>query len=112
MDTLLDDLNTPGFIAKIHELYSNANKGDEKSKKHFNSACKFVGLFDLKKNEWEDLKKANKNISNDIIEKKINERLKAKQKGDFKLADQIREELLGKGVIIEDQKEKTIWKFK
>ncbi len=32
---LLDDLNTPGFIAKIHELYANANKGDEKSKKFF-----------------------------------------------------------------------------
>ena len=37
---------------------------------------------------------------------------KLKKKGDFKLADQIRDELLNKGVIIEDQKEKTIWKFK
>ena len=27
-DILLDDLNTLDFIAKIHELYSNANKGD------------------------------------------------------------------------------------
>ena len=25
---LLDDLNTPGFIAKIHELYNAASKGD------------------------------------------------------------------------------------
>ena len=32
MDSLLDDLNTPGFIAKIHELFNNANKGDKKSK--------------------------------------------------------------------------------
>ena len=38
IDMFLDDLNTPGFIAKIHELYANANKGDEKSKKFFNSA--------------------------------------------------------------------------
>ena len=112
IDTLLDDLNTPGFIAKIHELYTNANKGDEKSKKFFNSACKLIGLFDLNRNEWENLKKINKDISEDFILKKIEERLAAKQKGDYKLADQIRNELLNKDVIIEDQKGKTTWKFK
>ena len=112
MDSLLDDLNTPGFIAKIHELFNNANKGDKKSKKLFNSACKLIGLFDLTKNEWEGLKKVNKDITEDLIKKKIGERQLAKKKGDFRLADQIRNELLDKGVIIEDQKEKTTWKFK
>ena len=47
-----------------------------------------------------------------MIEKKIEERITAKQKGDFGLADQIRSELLNKGVVIEDQKGKTTWKFK
>ena len=110
--TLLDDLNTPGFIAKIHELYTKANKGDEKSKKYFNSSCKLIGLFDLNKNEWENLKKTNKDVSEDFILKKIEERLTAKQEGNYKLADQIRDELLKKGVAIEDQKDKTTWKFK
>jgi cysteinyl-tRNA synthetase len=112
LNSLLDDLNTPGFIAKIHELYTKANKGDKKSKKLFNGACKFIGIFDLTKNEWENLKKGNKEISEDLIEKKIEERITAKQKGDFGLADQIRSELLDKGVVIEDQKGKTTWKFK
>ena len=112
IDILLDDLNTPGFIAKIHELYNAANKGDNKSKKLFNSACKLIGLFDLNKNEWESLKKTNTDISEDLILKKIAARTTAKQKGDFKLADQIRDELLSKGVIILDQKDKTIWKYK
>jgi cysteinyl-tRNA synthetase len=112
IDSLLDDLNTPGFIAKIHELYTKANKGDEKSKKLFNSACKLIGLFDLNKNEWENLKKTNKDVSEDFILKKIEERLTAKQEGNYKLADQIRDELLKKGVVIEDQKDKTTWKFK
>ena len=112
LDILLDDLNTPGFIAKIHEFFTNANKGDEKSKKLFNSACKLIGLFDLTKEEWEDLKKVNKNISDDFIEKKIKERSIAKQKGDYKLADRIRDELVSNGVIIEDKKGKTTWKFK
>ena len=112
IDMLLDDLNTPGFIAKIHELYANANKGDEKSKKFFNSACKLIGLFNLTKNEWEEFKKVDKDISEEFIEKKIKERLAAKQKGDYKLADKIRVELASKGVIIEDKKEQTTWKFK
>ena len=112
MDTLLDDLNTPGFIAKIHELYTRANKGDEESKRLFNSACKLIGLFDLTKNEWEEFKKANKDISEDFIKNKIKERLAAKQKRNFKLAEQIRDELMSKGVIIEDQKGETTWKFK
>ena len=112
IETLLDDLNTPGFIAKIHELYTKANKGDEKSKKYFNSACKLIGLFNLKKSEWENLKKTNKDITEDFILKKIQERLAAKKNGNYKLADQIRNELLKKGVIIEDQKGKTTWKFK
>ncbi len=112
IDMLLDDLNTPGFIAKIHELYANANKGDKKSKKFFNSACKLIGLFDLTKDEWEEFKKEDKDISEEFIEKKIKERLAAKQKGDYKLADKIRVELARKGVIIEDKKEQTTWKFK
>ena len=112
IDILLDDLNTPGFIAKIHEFFTNANKGDKKSKKLFNSACKLIGLFDLTKEEWEELKKVNQNISDDFIEKKIKERSIAKQKGDYKLADRIRDELVSNGVIIEDKKGKTTWKFK
>ena len=112
IDMLLDDLNTPGFIAKIHELYNAANKGDDKSKKLFNSACKLIGLFELDKNEWESLKKTNTDISENLILKKIAARTSAKQKGDFKLADQIRDELLNKGIIIEDLKDKTIWKYK
>ena len=112
IETLLDDLNSPGFIAKIHELYVSAKKGDEQSKKSFNSACKLIGLFNLNKDEWEKFKKIKIDISETFILKKINDRLIAKQKGDFKLADKIRNELLSKGVVIEDQKDKTIWKLK
>ena len=112
VESLLDDLNTPGFIAKIHELYNSANKGDTKRKKSFNLACKLLGLFDLNKNQWDDFKKSNTNISESFILQKISERLLAKKKGNFKLADKIRNELLDNDVIIEDQKEKTIWKYK
>ena len=111
-ETLLDDLNTPGFIAKIHELYNAGNKGDKKSKLLFNSACKLIGLFNITKEKWNNLKKSNIKVTEDYILKKIAERAKAKKDNNFTLADQIRKDLLGQGIVIEDQKDKTIWKLK
>ena len=112
VETLLDDLNTAGFIAKIHELYNEAITGDDKKKALFNSACRLLGLFNVPKEEWLNLKKKNIKISEDKILEKIQERIKAKNNGNYDLADKIRNELLDEGVLIEDQKEKTIWKFK
>ena len=111
-DILLDDLNTPGFIAKIHELYNAALKGDEKKKIEFNQACRFLGLFSETKKDWESFKKSKIKVSESYVLKKIEERTVAKNKGNFSLADKIRDELLSEGILIEDQKGKTIWKFK
>ena len=111
-EILLDDLNTPGYIATIHQLYSDAIKGDEEKKTKFNQACKLIGLFNLSKEEWESSKKSKISVSESYISKKIEERTKAKNSGNFDLADKIRKELLSKGIMIEDQKGKTIWKIK
>jgi len=110
--TLFDDLNTPGFIAKIHELYNEALKGDGKSKNLFNIACRLIGLFDLDKTQWNNFKKSKHKISEETIIEKINERIKARKNEDFKLADEIRDELLNNGIVIEDKKGKTNWKYK
>ena len=40
------------------------------------------------------------------------ERNKARDKKDYELADKIRNELLDKGILIEDKDGKTIWKIK
>ncbi len=109
---LLDDINTPGYIAKLHDLYIAASKGDEEKKSKFNKACKLIGLFNLDKKEWKSFKKSKISVSESYIKNKIDERTKAKNNGNFALADKIREELLSKGIMIEDQKEKTIWKVK
>ena len=42
----------------------------------------------------------------------IDDRNHAKKNKNFDLADKIRQDLLNKGVSIEDLKNKTIWKFK
>ncbi|MBN2073644.1 MAG: cysteine--tRNA ligase [Actinobacteria bacterium] len=46
------------------------------------------------------------------IEKLIEEREAARQKRDFGEADRIREHLYSKGIILEDRKEGTIWKYR
>ena len=93
-------------------MYNNAIKGDKKSKILFNNACKLLGLFNINKKQWEEFKKSNLDISEEFILKKISERDLAKKNKNFDLADKIREELLNKGIIIEDLKGNTVWKFK
>ena len=51
-------------------------------------------------------------ISEEEINQKILARNKARKNKDYKTADEIRNELLDKGVLIEDKDDKTLWKFK
>ena len=109
---LYDDINTPGYIANLHKLYDKANKGDEKDKQIFNSACNFIGLLQETKEVWLNHKKDKVDISEEEIENKIQLRNNARANKDYKEADNIRDYLLDKGVLIEDKDGKTIWKFK
>ena len=109
---LYDDLNTPGYISNLHNLFDKAKNGNENDKKIFISACNFVGLLNETKGQWLEFKKKKSLISEQDIIKKIDLRNKARENKDYKEADIIRNELLDKGVLIEDKDGKTIWKFK
>jgi cysteinyl-tRNA synthetase len=112
LQPLYDDINTPGYIANLHKLYDNALKGNDNDKKIFNTACNFIGLLNETKEEWLSYKKDSASIAVTEIESKINLRNKARANKDYKEADNIRNSLLDKGVLIEDKDGKTIWKFK
>ena len=109
---LYDDINTPGYIANLHKLYDKASKGNEEDKQIFNSACNFIGLLQETKEEWLNYKKDKVDISEPEIEKMIELRNNARADKNYKEADNIRDHLLDKGVLIEDKDGKTIWKFK
>lgn len=49
-------------------------------------------------------------LSDEEIERRLKEREDARRRGDFKLADQIRNELQSAGVLVEDTKAGTRWK--
>lgn len=112
LNPLYDDLNTPGYIANLHKLYEQAFKGNEKDKKLFTSACNFVGLLSETRQQWLDIKKNKISISQKDILAKIDLRNKARLNKNYEEADKIRDELLDKGVLIEDKDGKTLWKFK
>ena len=96
----------------LHFLFDKANKGDKNDKKIFVSACNFIGLLNETKEQWFEFKKKKSLISEQDILKKIDLRNKARNLKNYKEADKIRNELLDKGVLIEDKDGKTVWKFK
>ncbi|MDB3888132.1 cysteine--tRNA ligase [Candidatus Pelagibacter sp.] len=109
---LYDDLNTPGYIANLHKLYEKAQKGSSEDRTLFISACHFVGLLNETKEQWLSFKKNKVLINDNEILDKIEQRNLARIKKDYKKADKIRNDLLDKGVLIEDKDGKTIWKLK
>ena len=107
---LYEDLNTPGYIANLHKLYEKANKGENIDL--FVSACKFIGLMNETNEQWNKFKKKRASITEAEIENLLTKRDKVRENKNYKEADRIRDELLDKGVLIEDKDGKTLWKFK
>ena len=112
LQPLYDDLNTPGYVTNLHKLFDRANEGNDKDKEIFVSACNFIGILNQTKEEWLDFKQRKFMISEEDIFKKIELRNKARVSKDYKEADIIRDELLDKGVLIEDKDGKTSWRIK
>jgi len=112
LSPLLEDLNTPEYISKLHLLYDESSKGNKSSKVKFLSACKLIGLLEEDKQTWENFKKSKAKIDENFINQKIMDRNNARKEGNYKLADTIRKELETNGVVIKDKKDKTTWKYK
>ena len=108
-DSMDDDFNTADAIAAIFDLVKFSNTtADEKSSKAYADAlrekiqglCDIMGLITEKKEELLD----------EDIEKLIEERQAARKAKNFARADEIRAELLEKGIVLEDTREGVKWK--
>lgn len=104
-----DDFNTADAISAIFEMVklSNVNLSDESAKEAISrfvevieKLCDVLGIITEKKEELLD----------SDIEALINERQAARKARDFARADAIRNELLDKGIILEDTREGVKWK--
>ncbi len=105
-----DDFNTADAIAAIFELVKFANTyGNEKSSAAFLTALKekIVELSDICGFLVE---KKEEGMLDEDIEGLIEERQAARKAKNFARADEIRKELLEKGIILEDTREGVKWK--
>ena len=104
-----DDFNTADAIAAVFELvkYINTTADGTRSKEYLDSLYKrlesltdVLGIIIEKKEEMLD----------EEIEAMIEKRQAARKERNFALADQIRDELLARGIILEDTREGVKWK--
>ena len=92
--------------------FNNHKMVIKKKKKEFNKACRLIGLFNESVEKRAKYKKSKVKISEDNILSKIKDREEAKKTGNYKLADQIRDDLNKEGIDIKDEKGKTTWNYK
>jgi cysteinyl-tRNA synthetase len=108
-DGMDDDFNTADALTAIFELvkFINMNTDENSSKDYLESLKKEIltltdicGLIVEKKEELLDAD----------IDRLIEERQQARKNKDFKRADEIRDQLTGMGIILEDTREGVKWK--
>ena len=113
ISVLEDDFNSPKAIS-ILQAYA---RDSEKEKKidlaklgTLKSLLNSLGLLKDKSDNY--FKYGELNLSDGEIENLISERNKAREDGNFELADQIREQLTSNDIVLEDLENKTVWKKK
>lgn len=136
-ESMDDDFNTPKALAALHEFRGEINKllskglSNQMRKTIIDSLRKYgkpLGLFQLESNQWNSVVykpdpvklkftvppprfKVGKPHENEWIEEQIQLRKDARSRKDFAAADQIRNALAEKGIILEDRPDGTTrWK--
>lgn len=103
-----DDFNTADALAAIFELVKFANTNvDENSSREFSGGL-YEELFKLSDVLGLKIEKKEEILDKEI-EDLIQERQAARKAKDFKRADEIRDELLKKGIILKDTREGVKW---
>ncbi|HEX3744094.1 MAG TPA: cysteine--tRNA ligase [Bryobacteraceae bacterium] len=113
-DSLNDDLNTAEALAAAFEYVRDANSAMDSGEfraGNVRDALAFLQQFDsifdvLKPTAQEG------QLSDAAVDALIEERTAAKKAKNFARADQIRQELLGQGIVLEDTKSGVRWKRK
>jgi cysteinyl-tRNA synthetase len=103
VESLYDDINSPLAISKLHEFYKESNYNDLKL------CSNFLGLLKVNKEDWKNWIPLASDIEVAQIEMLITEREESRKNKDFAKSDKIRDNLLAKGIKLNDKKDKTTW---
>jgi cysteinyl-tRNA synthetase len=135
-EALADNLNTAEALAAIFEMVREGNTAMDQGKFREGDRAAFLDTLEcadrvfavLEDNDYEKLQRFGllqaeetllsskqtvvATLSEEEVEARLRERENARREGDFARADQIRDDLLKAGVIVEDTKMGTRWKRK
>ncbi|HKU47551.1 MAG TPA: cysteine--tRNA ligase [Burkholderiales bacterium] len=99
-----DDFGTPEAVAVLFELANRVNSGEKQLAGQLKALGGVLGLLQRNPAEFFQGK------AEDWIGEKIAEREAARKRKDFAAADRIRQELLERGIVLEDKGGKTTWR--
>lgn len=126
-ESMDDDFNTAKAIGILFEFIKELNRFMDKkpseeeeivllreSEAILRELGGVLNIFQRKAIEWyRDLLNLKKiDITENQIEELINERTQARREKNWQRADEIRNFLFSKGIILEDKPDKTVWKVK
>ena len=110
IEAMDDDLNTADALIIIFELarFMNSNVNENSTKEFANKVLdefnELTGVLNVVNKKHEE------DMLDEEIEALIQKRTDAKKNKDFKLADEIRNELLEKGIVLEDTRQGVKWR--
>ena len=114
VDSLNDDLNTAEALAAVFEYVRDANSAMDSGEFRAGNVAaalaflaRFDSIFDVLKPTAQDGQ-----LSDAAVEALVEQRNAAKKAKNFARADQVRQELLDQGIILEDTKSGVRWKRK
>jgi cysteinyl-tRNA synthetase len=103
-----DDFGTPEAVAELFLLANEAFQGNAASARQLNALGGVLGL--LQRNPQEFLQELPAGVTSAWIEERIAARQAARKAKNYAEADRIRQELLDRGIILEDKGGMTTWR--
>lgn len=106
LEALMDDLNFPKALSRLHQIASEINKSTDASRKqqlaaNLRKSGSLCGILAISCKEWFRGKYPG-NINPAEIDEMLEKRNAARAKKDFKLADEIRACLQSNRIVVED----------
>lgn len=120
VEAMADDFNTPNALTVLFDLSRETNRAIKAEDWHtaaqtyaiLNTLCDILAIVqhDVEAFLKSDIGLDKLSLSDVEIEAQIQARADAKKAKDFALADQIRQDLLEQGIILEDSRQGTTWR--
>jgi cysteinyl-tRNA synthetase len=103
-----DDFGTPEAVAELHQLANAAFQGDPRASSQLKALGGVLGILQRDANAF--LRAAPAGVDEAWVNERIGARQAARKAKDFAAADRIREELLDRGIVLEDKGSATSWR--